>query len=1005
MKFLIRDNFFKSIPKEKMEMVIKNLTYFYHEIEKNSKNLRDIPKGFWIKKLAGIENRFEFRVNDGDRIFFSLMKRGTEEETITFILYSSHDHGVKNSKRAEIKFVKDLEILKENFEASPIEKISKSVFDDYNNVITYEIRNDSFFIENKDSKYFYYYLNDEQYETIISPVPLFIVGSAGSGKSTITLRKILNIEENNYLYNFKKVGYFTGNRYLKDNLQEQYEVFRNPKYNSVTEFFTLKEFYGKELGIDTRKIINYKKFLEFLSFSFPNRKKLKIEDMNIYFEIIGILKGLMGKGAADNWERNLDVPLLSLEEYYNLSKKYSVLKKEQKDEIYKIALKYEEWKNAESFYDINDLAKKALEKTRKFDFILVDEVQDLTELEIYFLFNLVKNHKNIIFAGDIHQMVNFNSFSFDRLKNLYYKNQMNYSISTLAKNYRSSKEIVKLANYMTDLRKQYIGNLGMDDYKEGAILDEGSIILSSVDYSYIEKFQKDVNAAIIVSDDEERKNFSERSGIKHRIFTVDEIKGLEYRDVICYNLISKNLWAWKRIFSGNVKQDQRYRKYFNLFYVGITRARKNLIIMEDVIEKNELLEEIKRFINFVEKDMKKDEIVQSSNFSNKDEWLKEGIKLYKLEKYDEAQYAFEQADYPTWIAEKNTEIDIENGDYKTAIEKIENSNFKKNKIYFYKLIIDSILEKEDYIKAMKYLEKFDFSYRYFDIKKKITAKILNKEYKTKEINKLIPYFINKKENILLGEAYFSIEKYDLALKIFRKISNAEGMKKCRREIWKTEFSHVTNINEHITKLENIIGKKDVNTVNKYGRTPLGEIMTGGSTVEAEMLICTGLNVNEKINSIDKTLSYIHLPIICSDIDTRKWIDFFLAKGININVETSDKESVLSLATKGRIEKIEPGIIEYLISKGADINHLDGNKETLDFYCLRTGDVKWFKFFIERVNVPDKKNIKGLGVENYLKMYEEDYKEKSAEINLRKIRLMKKIYQRVIKKVLKKNRSF
>ena len=114
-------------------------------------------------------------------------------------------------------------------------------------------------------------------------------------------------------------------------------------------------------------------------------------------------------------------------------------------------------------------------------------------------------------------------------------------------------------------------------YKEGAVIEEGNITLSNVDFSYLESFEKNVKGAIIVSDDDERKRISEISGVKHRIFTVGEIKGLEYRDIICCNLISKHLTAWERILSGEVKQDQRYRKYFNLFYVGITRARKILL--------------------------------------------------------------------------------------------------------------------------------------------------------------------------------------------------------------------------------------------------------------------------------------------------------------------------------------------------------------------------------------------------------------------------------------------
>ena len=93
--------------------------------------------------------------------------------------------------------------------------------------------------------------------------------------------------------------------------------------------------------------------MEFLSFSYPNRKKLKVEDSNIYFEIVGIIKGIMGKGGADNWEKDILNPLISLEEYKNLSKKYSVLSSSQKEEIYKIALKYEEWKKENNLYDVN----------------------------------------------------------------------------------------------------------------------------------------------------------------------------------------------------------------------------------------------------------------------------------------------------------------------------------------------------------------------------------------------------------------------------------------------------------------------------------------------------------------------------------------------------------------------------------------------------------------------------------------------------------------------------
>ena len=996
MKFLIRDNFFKSVPKEKFETVVSNLKYFYNEIERNSENIKNIPKGFWIKKLAGSENRFEFRVNNGDRIFFSLNKRGDEEEKITFILYSSHDHGVRNTKRAGIQLVKDFEILKENFEPSKEDELDKKIFLDYNNVITYEVKDDSFFKLNRDSRYFYYYLNDEQYETIISQPPVFVVGSAGSGKSTITLRKILNIEEHNSVYNFEKIGYFTGNSYLKDNLLEQYNFFRDKSKAEISEFYTLKEFYRKEFGIDTRKIIGFKKFMEFLSFSYPNRKKFKVEDYNIYFEIIGIIKGLMIQNGADNWEKDLNISLISLEEYKKLSKKYSVLDENLKNEIYKIALKYEEWKEKNGLYDVNDLAVMGIKSRKKFDFVLVDEVQDLTETEIFFLTTLVKNPENIVFAGDIHQMVNFNSFSFDRLKNLYYKNKINYSFSILTKNYRSSEDIVKLANYLTDLRKKYIGNLGMDDYKEGAVSEEGNIELSSVNSSIMEKYQKDVNSAIVVSDDEERNRIFDTYGIKHRIFTVEEIKGLEYKNIICCNLISKNLWAWKKILSGNVKQDQRYRKYFNLFYVGITRARKNLVIMEDCLEDNILLKNIKSFINIEssEKQNTKEKTGELENisFSSKEEWLSEGIKLYKLEKFDEAQYAFEQGDYPTWIAERETEIDIENGDYKTAIEKIEKGNFKKPDIYFQKLIIDNIMENENYVKALRYLETFNIPYRYFEIKKKVSEEIEKNIYSTKDINRIITLFLNRKEFLLVGECYFSVKKYDLAVNFYKKASNIEGVIKARREILKEKFKDMEERDEKIEKAEQLIGKKDPWAADRTGFTPLMKAMNEGYSLDiGKILLSLGVDINTKIHLGNEIGNYIHFSQFIDEKYQTEWLKFFIKHGADINSETNLKRTPIFLASV-----FENNLsIDFLLEKNCDLNHVDINGETVDFNEARKRRVKYYKIFIQKMAQPDKKNKHGQNILDILNKIEELFI--SNEKEKRKITLMKKIYEREVKK--------
>lgn len=319
--------------------------------------------------------------------------------------------------------------------------------------------------------------------------------------------------------------------------------------------------------------------------------------------------------------------------------------------------------------------------------------------------------------------------------------------------------------------------------------------------------------------------------------------------------------------------------------------------MEDVLETNELLKNIKLFVNVKgseEKEDKKDEIIKNTSLSSKEEWLSEGIKLYKLEKYSEAQYAFEQGGYPTWIAEKETEIDIENGDYKKALEKIENGNFKKTRIYFEKLIIDNIFESKNYIKALKYLEDFNLSYKYFDIKRKILESLSEKIYTTKDINKIIPIFLNRKEFSIVGDLYFYIEKYELSINFYKKSSNTEGIIRARREFLREKFKNIPDFEEKIKTLEEYIGKKDINSSDRSGMTPLMKIMNYNKSKDmAEMLINLGLNVNEKIKIGSFTENYIHFSQEIL-MDNLGWLIFLFKKGANLNVETSRKETPLFL---------------------------------------------------------------------------------------------------------------
>lgn len=981
MKFFVRENFLKNVTKEKKKLIENKLYYFYSEIENNKNNIREIPKGFWIKKIKGFPNRFEFRVNNGDRIFFSLERRGLEDERITFILYSTHDKGILKNKRLELKTKGDFNILKQDTKEENISKEEKKeLIKNYNDIISYEFKNDDFFKKTENKRY--YYLNDQQYETLKKKTPLFVAGSAGSGKSTITLRKILNLENYQKEYRINRVGYFTRNLFLKEDIKSKYDIFRDTKNESIAEFYSLNDYYRKKLGVDKRKIINFELFKTFIKFSFPNIKKLKLELLNIYFEIIAILEGLMSAGYVDNWNRDFSQKFLPLENYLNLSKNYSVLDDKQKIEVYKICKKYNIWKNENLYYDSNDLALICLNKIEHFDFIVIDEIQDFTEVEIFLLFSLLKNKNNMLIAGDIHQMIAFNSFSFERIRNLYYGENIDFFESMLSKNYRNSKLIVDLANSLADMRKEYIGNKGIEDYKENFVIEEGTLNISNINFEILKKMNRS-NAAILVSDSQDKKMLLEKG--LHRIFTVEEIKGLEYEDIICFNLISKNLWAWKKIFSKTVKLDQRYRKYFNLFYVGITRAIKNLVIMEEKIDNNPLLEKIDKIFNLNNKnDNTVNKIIGDKLESTKEEWYIEGKKLYKLDKIEEAQEAFINAGDSTWILRKEIEEDILNEDYKIALKKIEDNNLTSKKIKYEKMIIDNIISNKKDIKCLKYIiDIFNIGYRYEELKKIILKKLVNNEYQTKELNKMIPYLMKKNEYILLGDIYFYKKDYQMALKFYEKSDNKNKILNMRLKVLNIKFGNLKGIEEKISKIKSIIPKKDINYFDRNKLTPLFKALKYKDTDILDMIIFLGGSTKKKGETKYPILNYIAYKNFDNLIEL---INYFLNKGLNINERDSNLENMLFHSIRNRNKKLTA----FLLEKQIDINIKNIRNENLLFQCLLGFDAKNFKLFLNLGLNYLEKNCLDLEIKDCLTC-----NSTMNDIENRTIRLIKKILDRFI----------
>ncbi|MFO7611357.1 MAG: hypothetical protein R6W99_02560, partial [Clostridia bacterium] len=279
--------------------------------------------------------------------------------------------------------------------------------------------------------------------------------------------------------------------------------------------------------------------------------------------------------------------LIGIDDYLGMDNDLSMHRTVEKRNIYKIALEYQAWLSENGLFDDNDMALSILRKGKSglFGFIAVDEIQDIPEIQVLALISLLKDRRNVVFSGDIHQIIQPTIFNPGRLSELFGGNLKNEYLKV---NHRSQGQIVDFTNNLSELRRHIIGRRKIEsELREEAVWrgmapyfldDAGENCIEAIGF-----ISRMPNAAIIVSDRSERllleKQANGGSGAAN-IYTVDEIKGLEFDYIFCKNLIGRNADRWKEIFDGQARHSGRHRYYFNILYIAATRARESLCFCE-----------------------------------------------------------------------------------------------------------------------------------------------------------------------------------------------------------------------------------------------------------------------------------------------------------------------------------------------------------------------------------------------------------------------------------------
>ncbi|MBI9039427.1 MAG: UvrD-helicase domain-containing protein [Bacteroidales bacterium] len=500
--------------------------------------------------------------------------------------------------------------------------------------------------------------------------PVVIIGSAGSGKTVLTLEKIKSLKGN--------VLYITLSSFLVENSAKLYysDNYFNEKQD--VDFLSFKEY------LDTLKIISGKE-LDFKSFNNwlqPRKQSFGIKDSNKLFEEFrGVITGV-----------DITKEFQSKKDYINLGIKQSIFLNNDREKVYEAFVKYLEFLTENNFYDLNIISYQWLKYSRaKYDFIVIDEVQDFTNIQLYLILKSLKTQGNFILCGDSNQIVHPNFFSWTNVKTMFYKHDISGGdIKVLHTNYRNSVNITGIANKLLMIKNARFGSIDKESTYLVKSLDENKGIVNF--YSDSTKIRKQLNdktarstkyAVLVMT--QEYKAVARKIFKTPLLFSIHEAKGLEYDNIILVDFISKNGREFNQITQGINKNDLKnediafsrgrdkadksldaYKFYINSLYVGITRAIKNLYIVE-TSRKHEILS----LLDLVET---KQQVNITEEVSSLDDWKEEARKLElqgKKEQAEEIKKTILEEQKPDWEPITNDNI----GELK--IKALDPDNFNK----------------------------------------------------------------------------------------------------------------------------------------------------------------------------------------------------------------------------------------------------------------------------------------------------------------------------------------
>ncbi len=473
-------------------------------------------------------------------------------------------------------------------------------------------------------------VQDSIYKTI---PPLILVGSAGSGKTALMLEKMRHIEG--------QVLYVTHSAYLAQNARNLYfsHGYENPRQES--EFLSYREFL-ETLRVPSGREVTFTVFR-----SWFERHKQQYSFSTDAHQLFEEIRGVLTSQPSG---------VLSRKDYMALGVRQSIFSTADRESVYSLFEKYRLWLKETTQFDSNLVAHEWLALAKPhFDFVVIDEVQDLTMVQLALVLKTLKNPEHFLLCGDSNQIVHPNFFSWAAVKSLFWKTPElaeRQTISVLKANFRNSREVTRIANTLLKIKHARFGSIDRESnfLVESATLDKGRIeCLPDKDAAKRELNQKtcaSVQFAVLVLRDEDKAE-ARKFFQTPLVFSIHEAKGLEYSNIILYNMVSGQRQIFSTICEGVTKTalktdslDYRrakdktdksleiYKFYINALYVALTRAIERVYLIESDL-KHPLLQ-------LLEIQTENEAVNVQVQKSSRDDWEKEAHRLELQGKQEQA---------------------------------------------------------------------------------------------------------------------------------------------------------------------------------------------------------------------------------------------------------------------------------------------------------------------------------------------------------------------------------